>query len=1170
MATHTWETEQQHRIDQVFTDQQVRDAMPSEEVIAAAARPGLRLAQMIDTVAAGYADRPALGMRGTELGTDAAGRRVRRLLPRFDTMTYRELWSRVGALAAAWHRDPQHPVRAGDFVAILGFTSPDYITVDFACTRQGAVSVPLQVSATPAQWAAILAETSPRVLASSLEMLDGAVDAVLAGTAAPQQLLVFDYHPEDDSDRAAMEGARHRLAQADSSIVVAELNTVLDRGSSLSPAPLFVPAAGDNPLSMLIYTSGSTGTPKGAMYTEEMLAAMWRTRYGADGISLPAIELNYMPQSHLAGRMQVVSTLMRGGTAYFTAGSHMSTLFDDFALVRPTEVSFVPRVCDLVFQEFVSEVEQRVADGADRTTAEREVRIDLRERQFGGRVLAMSCGTAPLSAETRAFIESVFELPLHDGYGSTEAGGIMRDNHIHRPQVLDYKLADVPELGYHHDDRPHPRGELLVKTKTMFPGYYKRPELSAEMFDADGFYRTGDIMAEISPDELVYVDRRNNVLKLSQGEFVAVSQLEAVYAISALVRQIYVYGSSERAYVLAVVVPTDEALHAHPDDLKAAVLQSLQKIAQNAGLASYEIPRDIIIETHPFTRAEGLLSGVGKLLRPKLKQRYGERLEELYRELERQQTDELTALRSGIGDRPVPEIVHRAVRALLGCADADIRPDSHFGDLGGDSLSALSLSNLLQEIFGIQVPVGVIVSPAVDLQQLAGYIEEERVTAGRRATAVSVHGTGDRIRAADLTLEKFIDAGTLEAVPALPAAATTPRTVLLTGANGYLGRFLCLRWLERLDAVDGALICIIRGKDADAARGRLDAVFDSGDQALLRHYQELAERRLQVLPGDIGYPNLGLTEKDWQRLADTADMVVHPAALVNHVLPYDQLFGPNVVGTAEVIRLALTGRRKPVTYLSSVAVAGQVPPGRFAEDGDIREMSPERVLDNSYANGYGNSKWAGEVLLRDAQERFGLPVAVFRSDMILAHSYYAGQLNVTDMFTRLLLSILVTGMAPKSFYRTDSGGHRQRAHYDGLPADFTAEAIVTLGGRATSGYQSFDVLNPYDDGISLDQFVDWLIDEGHPIQRFDDYGEWLSRFESALLALPQQQRQQSVLPLLDAYRTPAEPTRGSVLPADLFRIAVQQADLGPDADIPHLSPALVHKYVDDLHLLKLL
>ena len=80
----------------------------------------------------------------------------------------------------------------------------------------------------------------------------------------------------------------------------------------------------------------------------------------------------------------------------------------------------------------------------------------------------------------------------------------------------------------------------------MMPGYYKRPEVTAEVFDADGYYRTGDVMAEIEPDRLAYVDRSKNVLKLSQGEFVAVAKLEAVFAGAPLVRQIFVYGNSER------------------------------------------------------------------------------------------------------------------------------------------------------------------------------------------------------------------------------------------------------------------------------------------------------------------------------------------------------------------------------------------------------------------------------------------------------------------------------------------------------------------------------------------------------------------------------------------------------------------------------------------------
>lgn len=434
-------------------------------------------------------------------------------------------------------------------------------------------------------------------------------------------------------------------------------------------------------------------------------------------------------------------------------------------------------------------------------------------------------------------------------------------------------------------------------------------------------------------------------------------------------------------------------------DSKAALSDSLQRIAKDAALKSYEIPRDFLIETEPFTAENGLLSGIGKLLRPKLIERYGERLQELYAEQAEGQANELLALRREAADLPVLETVSRAARALLGCATTDLRPDAHFTDLGGDSLSALSFSNLLRDIFDIDVPVGVIVSPANGLRELAEYVESAQAAGSITPTFASVHTHGELARADELTLDKFIDAQTITTATTLPSTTAT-QTVLLTGANGYLGRFLCLEWLERLDKTGATLVCIVRGKDADAARKRLDDAFDSGDPELIRHYRELADRRLEVLAGDIGEPDLGLADATWNRLADTVDLIVHPAALVNHVLPYDQLFGPNVVGTAEVIRLAITTRIKPVTYLSTVAVAAQIHPSKFEEDGDIREISPARAIDDGYANGYGNSKWAGEVLLREAHNRCGLPVAVFRSDMILAHSRFGGQLNVPDMFTR--------------------------------------------------------------------------------------------------------------------------------------------------------------------------
>ncbi|TCJ96712.1 carboxylic acid reductase [Nocardia alba] len=1130
-------------------DEQIRAARPPADVHALVTTPGLTTARIVETVMTAYADRPALGTRRTEL-VETGGRTTRKLLPEFELLTYGQAWERTRALAAAWHRDG---VVAGDFIAVLGFTSADYTVLDLATIHLGGVAVPLQTGAGLEQLRSILDETEPTVFAVDTAHLGIAVDAILAG-ATPRSLIVFDHHADDDDHRDAVDAARARLRAGGSSLVPNTLDHTIERGRLADPVPLSVPADGEDPLALLIYTSGSTGTPKGAMYTQRLVAVGWQPAR-----PLTAIAVNFLPMSHIAARLTLNSVLARGGTAYFTAAPDLSTLFTDITLVRPTEIFLVPRVCDMIMQRFRHEIAERGEAATD------AVKTELREQFLGGRLMSALCGSAPIAPEVRAFVESVLQLRLHDGYGSTETGGgVIFDTKVMRPPVLDYKLVDVPELGYFGTDKPYPRGELLLKTTTMIAGYYRRPEVTAEVFDADGFCRTGDVVAELAPDRLAYVDRRNNVLKLSQGEFVTVSRLEAVFAGADLVRQIYVYGSSERSYLLAVVVPTEAALAEPARGLRAALASSLRRAAVSAELEPYEIPRDFIIETEPFSTADATLSGVGKLLRPKLKQRYGPRLEKLYADLARGQDDELRRLRHDAPGLPVYETVARAACAVLGGDLADLGPQARFGDLGGDSLAALSYSSLLRELLAVEVPVNVLLGPDSDLARIADYVRREREPGTRRTDSDAIHGVdATEIRAADLTLEKFFD---VSAVARTPASAPA-RTVLITGANGYLGRFLLLTWLERLAPGGGTVICVVRGGDAVAARERLTAAFSS-DSELDAHFQRLAENTLEVLPGDIGEPNLGLPQPTWDRLAAEVDLIVHSAALVNHVLPYAQLFGPNVVGTAEVIRLALTSTRKPVSYLSTVAVAAQGE--SFAEDGDVRTMSPVRRLDGSYANGYGNSKWAGEVLLREAAERFGLPVAVFRSDMILAHSHFPGQLNVPDVFTRLLLSVLVTGLAPTSFYRTDSDGRRQRAHYDGLPADFVATAITTLGVTATSGYRTYDVLNPHDDGISLDVFVDWLIEAGAHIDRIDSYDEWFARFETALRALPEPQRKHTLLPLLHAYRRPGRPLPGSALPADGFHAAVRAARIGPDHDIPHLPADLIAKYVRDLTRLGLL
>lgn len=150
-------------------------------------------------------------------------------------------------------------------------------------------------------------------------------------------------------------------------------------------------------------------------------------------------------------------------------------------------------------------------------------------------------------------------IHLYTPYGThvTQVGGIASNGTV-LPRT-NVKLMDVPEMGYFTSDDP-PRGEICVKSPTMIDGYYKNPEETAEKF-VDGYFRTGDIGTIDTAGNVVIIDRKKNIFKLAQGEFVAPERLEVLYVNkSSLIEQMYVYGNSLQSNVVAVVVPVREWL----------------------------------------------------------------------------------------------------------------------------------------------------------------------------------------------------------------------------------------------------------------------------------------------------------------------------------------------------------------------------------------------------------------------------------------------------------------------------------------------------------------------------------------------------------------------------------------------------------------------------------
>lgn len=1149
-------------------DPQLQALIPDPAIEAAIKNPELAYWQVIETALTGYADRPAMGERAYAVRNTADAntkpRHQRELQAAFNTITYGEFQRRIKGIAAAWQTDPRLRVNPGEFVCVLGFAGIDYATLDLACEYVQAVTVPLQASLATVNLDGIFATTEPTAVAATIA--DASIAAELVSRhSSIRSLIIFDYDPRVDEERERFEAVQAMLAPLSERVTVITLNTLVAVGADSQWQP---PATASNQrMVVLMHSSGSTGSPKGVMLTEVSVRSLWNPVPP----KLPVVRIVFAPMNHIGGRTMLYSVLARGGSAFFTAQPDLSELFNDIRIARPTEIVFFPRVLEMIHQHYLSEMVRRMGAGEERELASANTMAVMRESFLGNRVGIYSVGSAPTTPEIKQFMQACFQVPLLEGYGSTETGvPVTKLNQIQRPPVIDYRLRDVPELGYYTTDLPYPRGELCIKSLHSTTGYYQRPDLNAALFDADGFLCTGDIMEERGPDHVVYIDRRNDVLKLSQGEFVAVGALGNTFENgSDLIEQIYVYGNSARAYLLAVVVPNAELvasrLGSNPDSaaLHKLIRAELNTVANSAGLKAFEVPRAFIIETEPFSREKGLLSNMFKRMRPALQARYGDRLEQIYSDLERKQNEELMALQAGHSDLPVEAKVARILEATLGIDNVDASQAQTFAALGGDSLDATTFSVMLERVFGVTIPAGTILSPASNLHQWTMAVETAlRNDGDQLASFEQVHGKGaTRLQDTHLELEAFIDAQVLDAAPTeLPPAQST--TVLLTGATGFLGRFLCIEWLERVARVNGTLICLIRAADQQTAEQRLHAAFAGKDPQLAERFATLARQHLQIVVGDVASCRLGLDQAGFDELAQRVDHIVHPAALVNHILPYQDLFGPNVAGTAELARLALSRRMKRIDFVSTVGVIQFLEPGVDADE--TTPLVKAVDISSQYGNGYSASKWASEQLLQRLHQRFKVPVNIFRGDMMLAHRQAAGHINAQDVFTRLLYSVIQTGLAPASFYPRNADGSRAAAHYDGLPVDFIAAAIAGTGAAAHNHLRTYHVFNHHeDDGVSLDVIIDWVEAEGYPIERIADYASWLEQFAARLQALPREKKQASSLNVLGALRRQATATPH--LPGSAqFIAAVQDLPAGPD--VPHLTREFIAKCLRDMQL----
>jgi long-chain acyl-CoA synthetase len=394
--------------------------------------------------------------------------------------------------------------------------------------------------------------------------------------------------------------------------------------------------------------------------------------------------LSYLPLSHIFEQQAEALFFGCGGRIGYFSGD-IKLLLDDLTALKPTVFIGVPRV----YARFQERISQSVESASiiQRTlfnwAYERQLRAE--QNPVGPRKVARSgiwdalvfkkvrgkllpncrlaiTGSAPMSAQTNDFLKVCLQCAVVQGYGLTETVGGMNcsppggstSGTCGGPLPGVYvKLVDVPDMGYLSSDTPHPRGEICVKGSIVTNGYYKNEAATAEAFDSEGYFMTGDIAHWLPDGSLQIIDRKKNLFKLAQGEYVSPENLEQEYNKCKLVGQIFVYGNSLESTLLAVVVPdipsakawaaentkgeTDIVAIAALPEFKKAVLAELAEMCVTSKFKRYEEIKDAVIEAtdlnnmgQGFHVDNDLMTPSFKLKRPQLSKKYKGALEALY------------------------------------------------------------------------------------------------------------------------------------------------------------------------------------------------------------------------------------------------------------------------------------------------------------------------------------------------------------------------------------------------------------------------------------------------------------------------------------------------------------------------------------------------------------
>ena len=478
----------------------------------------------------------------------------------------------------------------------------------------------------------------------------------------PSLKVIISLDPLDNGEKEGYSKRAILNAMAkDLGVQICSIEEVEKIGSAEGPPKYNPPSPTD--IVTINYTSGTTGQPKGVVLTQEAAVA-------ATSCALVTIihtpknsMLSYLPLAHIYQRMTEHGALFAGGAIGYYHGDILA-LVDDLKALRPNAFTSVPRLYNRFggairaatveqpgFKGALSRhiVDTKLAAMANPDSPSATNSHAFYDRIWGRKVAAalglenakvMVSGAAPLDPTLHKFFRAVMGNQFIQGFGMTETyaqglaqldGDLSVGNCGALAPTMEACLQDVPDMEYHVNDKPQPRGELLMRGSSLFSGYYRSPEETAKAILPDGWFRTGDIATVDSRGRFQIIDRVKNVLKLAQGEYISPERLENIYLSHlSYLAMAFVYGESNHSFLVAIfgiqadmfapvasrvlgqkIEPTDiPSIKAACVDPKvvSAVQKDLDKVGKKNKFAGYERVRKCVLMVDPFTIDNELLT----------------------------------------------------------------------------------------------------------------------------------------------------------------------------------------------------------------------------------------------------------------------------------------------------------------------------------------------------------------------------------------------------------------------------------------------------------------------------------------------------------------------------------------------------------------------------------